>query len=280
MRVVVTGATGFVGRRVVALLRERGHEPIEWSRARGIDLTGPVPPVKADAVIHLVGIIMPHLDNTFERVHVRGTETMLGLGIRRFIHMSALGTRADARSEYHKTKWRAEEAVRASGLDYTIFRPSIVFGPDCAFIYQMFDLIHAPGVTPVAGSGRNLMQPIHVDDVARYFVDALERPDTVGQTYPLGGPKAFPFDEMLDVMTRARLGKLKPKLHAPLWAMWPAALAQDWLFERPTFTRDQLVMMREDNAAEDVPDFGWPRRGFETWCEEALRDYPRRAVTA
>ena len=167
--------------------------------------------------------------------------------------------------------------MRGSGADFTIFRPSIVFGADCAFVYQMFDLIHAPMVTPVAGSGRGLMQPIHVDDVARYFVESLERPETIGQAVPLGGPKAYAFDEMIDIMTRARLGRTKPKLHAPLWAMWPAALAQEWLFERPTFTRDQLLMLGEDNATDETPDFGWPRRGFETWCEEALPNYPRRA---
>lgn len=267
-RVLVTGATGFVGRHVVEELKARGHEPICLSR-RGptaADITRLLPPIEADAVIHLVGIIQPHLENTFERVHVEGTRNVLALGIPRILQMSALGTRTGAASDYHRTKWAAEELVRGSGAAWTIFRPSIIFGEGCEFIRQMLDLIHNPLFVPIAGSGRNLMQPISVRDVARYFVGALERPETHGQTYDLGGPKTYPFNQLMEIMIRARLGRDKPTMHAPIAALWPAALLQEWFFERPTFTRDQLKMLREDNAAETVPDFGFAREDFEAWC--------------
>src|SRR5258705_524026 len=118
-------------------------------------------------------------------------------GVRRYVHMSALGTRANAVSDYHKTKYAGEQYVRASGLDWTIFRPSMIHGPKGEFMLMeakwargsappfLFMPYFGAGFMGWGGAGR--LQPVYVGDVARAFVDALEKPETIGEVYPLAG---------------------------------------------------------------------------------------------
>lgn len=152
MKVLVTGGSGFVGRALISTLVNRSHDVHVLSRSqkqlpRGVsgvrgDVTQRASLKPAcqgmEAVIHLVGIISEAGNQTYEKVHVGGTRNMLeaagDCGVRRFIHMSALSTRPNARARYHQTKWQAEELVRASALEWTIFRPSIIYGPEDGFI--------------------------------------------------------------------------------------------------------------------------------------------------
>jgi len=200
-RVFVTGGTGFVGRAVVHAVRadthivrclvrrgsERdldGFESIE--RVEG-DVLAPetLEAVMAgcDTVIHLVGIIREHPARgiTFERLHVTATRNVLEAaartGVRRIVHMSALGARAGARSRYHQTKWRAEEAVRASGLQWTIFRPSIIYGRGDGFVTPLAKVVRRAPVVPVIGTGDTRLQPVPVEHVAEAFAQALGRGD-------------------------------------------------------------------------------------------------------
>jgi NADH dehydrogenase len=303
-RVFVTGANGFVGTAVVrelvgrsfavnALVREK-KLPEEVGDIRNIrgDLSDGAALIEGlrdcAAVIHLVGIIMenPKKGVTFRSAHVEGTRSILeaarSAGIKRYIHMSALGVRAGAASEYHKTKWEAEELVRASGLDWTIIRPSMIHGPDGAFMKMeakwarkqsppfLFMPYFGAGLLGLGGAGR--LQPVYVNDVARAFVDAIGNPKTNRKTYELGGAEQLSWPEMHKAVARAVVGKDRATLAIPVWyakliaAILPGAMLP--------FNRDQVIMSQEDNTCdlgEFSRDFGWGPVGFES----ALGEYGR-----
>ena len=227
MKIFISGGTGFVGGHVCRALRERGHELRLLVHRRGGTAESGVEYIEGDAtrlesfavevsgcdaVINLVGIIreFPSRGITFERLHVQATANLLEAarraGVSRYLQMSALGARPAAVSAYHQTKWRAEESVRASGLKWTIFRPSLIFGPHDAFINMLAAQLRRAPVMPVIGSGSYRLQPIHADDVARCFALALEMPETIGQTYELCGTDRLSYEALLD-MIAATLGR-------------------------------------------------------------------------
>ncbi|GAC1465336.1 MAG: NAD(P)H-binding protein [Desulfuromonadaceae bacterium] len=292
MKIFISGGTGFVGEHVCRALRERGHELRLLVHRRlgaaesGIELIeGDVTRLESfaagvngcDAVINLVGIIREFPDRgiTFERLHVQATAGMLEAtrkaGISRYLQMSALGTRPDAMSAYHQTKWRAEELVRGSGLEWTVFRPSLIFGPRDAFINMLAAQLRLAPVMPVIGSGSYRLQPIHADDVARCFERALALPETIGQSYELCGNDRLSYEALLDMVAvalgRSRL--FKPNL--PLGLM---KLVIPFMQKIPQFpiTMDQLQMLLEENicGGEWQQVFGFEPRGLQDGINEYL----------
>ena len=213
-KVMVTGASGFVGGYVVRELTDRGYEPVCLVRSPdrlARRLGGPIPSqlttVVGDlfdedalhtaahgcrAAIHLVGMVeeQPKRGRTFERIHVEGTRNVLAAcgaaGVQRYAHMSALGSRPHAASRYHRTKWQAEELVRQAPLAWTIFRPSVIHGPEGEFMRMMkffcTSRLRQP-VMPYFGRGASRLQPVSVLDIAACFVRCLSLPETMGQTY-------------------------------------------------------------------------------------------------
>jgi len=278
MKVLVTGGTGFVGTHLVNALLRRGHavtvlarDPRKtrnrYNRAVATE-EGDVLDRESveraasgqDAVVHLVGIIVEKGPQTFDRMHREAVENVLeavkAAGVRRYLHMSAMGSSEDAPSEYSRTKAAGERAVRGSGLDWTIFRPSIVFGYGDGFVGLLAPLVRDnPVFVPVIGDGQNRFQPVAVEDVARVFAEALEKRGTVGQTYEVGGPEALTFDQILREIAAA-VGKPGKRLvHLPLWygrvlARLFEGLARRGVFADPPLTRDQLKSMSRDNAAD------------------------------
>jgi uncharacterized protein YbjT (DUF2867 family) len=272
-RVFVTGGTGFVGKHVVrallargflvrCLVREgsehdlKGFESIDRVPGDVLRPESLAPSVEGcSALVHLVGIIRERRGRgiTFERLHAQATRNMLALaraaGVKRFVHMSALGTRPDARARYHRTKWQAEEAVRASELDWTIFRPSIIFGPGDEFVSALGRMVRRLPVMPVLGDGRYRLQPIPVEQVADGLARALRAPVSVGQAYDVAGPTPYAFVDLLDEIGRA-LGRAHVrKLHVPLGPVSALTRALDWLPFYPV-TTDQLIMLREESVAD------------------------------
>jgi len=265
--VAITGATGFVGREIVAQLRAAGYEVRGFSSRDPFDFRG------AGVVIHLVGIIVERGANTFEQAHIEVTGDVLmaaqAAGVRRFVHMSALGTRRGAVSRYHQTKWVAEELVRGSGVDWTIFRPSVIYGLHDQSINELVRVIRLSPVVPVLGNGESRLQPVSVEQVARCFVAAISTPASIAQTYDLCGPEPFTWNELYDQLLAA-LGYRKRKMHLPLPVARGMAFLAEGLLSRPPFTREQLRMLQEDNVGDPAPaqrDFGLGTERFADYLD-------------
>jgi NADH dehydrogenase len=208
-----------------------------------------------DTVIHLVAIISEEGGATFDKVIHQGTVNVVAeakrAGIGRFLHMSALGTRNDPRYGYFLAKYRAEQAVKESEIPWTIFRPSVIFGPGDEFITTLAQLVRRAPVIPVVGTGKSKFQPVAVAQVAQAFVRALDDPATMGQTYELGGGKTYTYDEMIGVIA-AELKQRKPKLHVPVGLMMPVVQLAKVLPKqlRPPVTEEQLKMLAIDNCTD------------------------------
>ena len=308
-RILVTGSTGFVGRAVVRELLARGIKPICLVRSvekllrqhpevhpdrftpivGGLSDRGAVREAAgmSQAAIHLVGIIIarPMRGQTFHRIHVEGTrrviEALQEAGVRRYLHMSALGTRSNAVSKYHRTKWEAEELVRQSGLEWTIFRPSLIHGPEGEFMRLMkrFMCSWLPPAIPYFGSGLAKVQPVSVKDVAYCFAQSLFSPETIGKIVPLCGPRPYTWIELYNacranmacakrwkplISQPVAVAKAMAILGQPMMALAEAIVPPLGLFR---FDAGQVQMSQEDNACDCTAAqnmFNIRMRDFET----------------
>jgi NADH dehydrogenase len=271
--ILVTGGTGFVGRHLIRQLRKDGlavravvRDPGS-PRARALaDLgaeavpgdIGNTPSLAAAAagcetVIHLVGIIQEGRGFTFQSVHVEGTKSLLDAakqaGVRRFVHQSALGSRENAASVYHRTKFEAEQLVRASGLPFVILRPSLIYGAGDQFTVRLAEAIRLSPVLPVIGSGRSKVQPLFIDDAVSCIVKAAAGDDYLNRTFEIGGPEQLTY-EQVTVAIAETLGVKRRVVHVPLLFMRTMAKMAETVLPKPPVTTDQLIMLQEDNVCD------------------------------
>ena len=293
--ILVTGGTGFVGSHLIKRMRQEGI-PVraivrDPDKARALNDLG-VDVVKGDVsdtdslekatigverIVHLVGIIQEAAGATFQRVHVDGTRNLLEAarksGVRHFFYQSALGTRPNAKSEYHKSKWAAEELVRASGISFTILRPSLIYGPGDQFTIRLSEMIRLSPVLPIIGSGRSKVQPIFIDDVATCIVKAVTSDCCLNEIYEIGGPDQLTYEEVTVAIADA-MGVKRPTLHLPLFFMKSMATVLKAVLPKPPVTTDQLIMLQEDTVCtmRDIRDaFGIEPIGFREGLEKFIR---------
>ncbi len=288
MKVLVTGATGFVGPRVVHALRARDYdvralvrrpERAAQLRAWGAEVaTGDITdPASLRAaltgcthVVHLVAILSGSAAD-FERVMTQGTKELVAAakaeGVEQFVLMSALGTSEPATGAvvpYYAAKWAEERAVIESGLAYTIFRPSFIFGRGGALPLFIKQVRYSPVVT-VIGDGLQRSQPIWIEDVAAIFAQAVGNARATNRTFELGGPDTVNWNELYMTIARV-LGKRRRLVHVPFAVARVGARLTQWAPKAPLST-DQVAMLRgADNVVSNtdaVDTFQLPLLGLE-----------------
>lgn len=285
MDILVAGGTGFVGQHLCTALHERGHDVTALARTPDDVLPDGVETAVGDvtardsldsafqgqdAVVNLVALsplFEPKGGNEMhERIHVGGTENCLAVAedhdIDKFLQMSALGANPSGETHYIRAKGRAEEAVRDSALDWTIVRPSVIFGDGGEFL-RFTRKLTPPGIAPLPGGGETKFQPIYVHDIVPMLADALDE-EHDGMTYELGGP---------DVLTLAQVAKLARNARGQSVTVVPVpmALAKIGLTiggAVPGFPmgQDQYRSLQFDNTTDDndIDAFGVREDDLET----------------
>jgi len=278
-QVTVIGGSGFLGHQVVRRLAEAGYRIRVTSRKPALAVSlkplggvGQIAVVRADIrneadlaaaidraeiVVNLVGILKPSGGRTFEAIHVEGAARVAKLaakaGVRRLIHVSAIGADAAARSAYARSKGQGEAAVRTAFPRATILRPSVMFGPGDGFFNRFASLMRLSRlVFPLFGGGATKFQPVFVGDVADAVANALANETTCGRTYELGGPAVYSLKDILALIARLTDRK-RTFVPIPFFLLDIAAALTGWLPFAPV-TLDQARLLRKDNVVRTGPD--------------------------
>ncbi|MGD0337645.1 MAG: NAD(P)H-binding protein [Bacteroidota bacterium] len=284
MQVFITGGTGYIGRQVIrdlvaggcgvrALIRTGSEAKLPRECSSNISIVfGNIEQADSlpglmngcDAVIHLPGLIreFPRRGITFRGVQYYGSKNIIDEAcrskVKRFLLMSANGVRSDAPTEYQRTKWMAEEYLRQSSLEWTIFRPSVVFGNENEgyenFVEVLINQLRMmPLVVPVPGNGRFLFQPVSINNLSEGFLKSLQQRVGIRKIYEIGGIERLSYVEMLDIVA-GPLNIRKWKVHQPI----PILRVLARMLGRYSFfpiTEDQIIMLLEGNVTEQEGEF-------------------------
>jgi uncharacterized protein YbjT (DUF2867 family) len=300
MNVLVAGGTGFIGSRVVDRLAAQGthrvvvmtRDPQSSKRKPGIEyVRGDVRDRASleaatqgiDTVVHCVQFPNHPVENprkgwTYEQIDGAGTARMVAAatenGVRRFIYLSGAGARPGRPQPWFRAKGRAENAIKASGMEYVILQPSWIYGPDDRSMNKFVAFARHLPIVPVIGSGRERVQPVFVEDAGNVAAAAVDNAEATNRTFELGSSPAITMDEILRTIMRV-LGKQKPLFHQPAWLVkLPAAVLQ-YLPNAPLSPGaiDFIVMDEPVDPTDAERVFGIRFRGLE----EGLRTYlPQR----
>lgn len=301
MKILVTGGTGFVGTALRRELKQLGHHVrllVRVESAHKIDpregfevVTGDVLDTHAcmravagmDAVYHLVGIRREYPDDgiTYEAMH---TEAAYGIfdaarraGVQRAVYLSALGARADSRSRYQTTKFEAEEILRNTGMRWTIFQPSVIFGPGDEFHPLVADLVHRH-VVPIIDGGKTLMQPVSLANVAGPLARTVTMPETQGKIYEIGGPERIAFADILYKVAR-------------VYDVWPNTVSVSSLLAKPLvkfaqrfrsfpLTLEELYLLLENNTCDPTAFTEAYGVKLDTYADKIASLCPRASARA
>jgi NADH dehydrogenase len=292
MKIIIAGCSGFVGLSIARYLLDLGHEVIPLIRPGSeskidfidkvdpllLDPLEPMEPVtgKVDVLINAIGIIreFPSRGITFEKIHYEIARNLVDFakmsGIPRFIQISALGVSSGSETGYQRSKARAEEYIFESGLNWTIFRPSMIIGPGDHVTDLFSDMVRRLPIVPVIGDGNYKLQPVHIDDLCEGLAKSLEDTRAAWKIFELGGPEVLTFNHMLDQIGKA-LGKPKVrKMRQPVTMMrFMAGLFGR--FKWFPITAEQITMLLSDNYTDDRSFFDLyslePRRFKDSLAE-------------
>lgn len=274
-RVTVFGGSGFIGRHLIRRLAADGAvvrvavRDVERAKfLKPMGAVGQIVPFPAnirddaavrravegaEEVVNLVAILSPWGAQTFTELHVRGAARIAAAaaecGVRRLVHVSAIGADPASPAEYGRTKAAGEAEMRQAFPDVTIVRPSIVFGPEDGFFNRFAEMARCLPSLPLIDGGRTRFQPVYVADVAEAIHRILERDETRGGLYELGGPNVYTFRELLELLL-STIGRKRLLLPLPsAIASLQASVLE--LLPNPVLTRDQVRLLQRDNVVAD-----------------------------
>lgn len=285
MKVLVTGATGFTGSRVVPLLLNSGYQVraltratsdrsplanmnVEWATG---DLSNAEPLTAAlqgvDALVNIASLGFGHAESIVRAAKEAGVKRGL------FISTTAIFTQLNAGSK--SIRLAAEEAIQASGLDYTILRPTMIYGSlRDRNMWRLIRLLRITPVMPIFGDGESLQQPIFVDDVAQAVLLALQNDVTIRKNYNIAGKDPLTYNQVIDIVA-STLGKRVWKLHLPYMPIVRALQFTERMRLRLPIKAEQVLRLNEDKSfsyEEAKRDFGFTPRGFEEGIRIELND--------
>lgn len=282
----VFGGSGFLGTYVVRALAEQGYmvqvisrHPNAGLKAKVAGGVGQISCVYgnvldkasvdarvkgSEVVINLVGLLYEKGKQSFEKVHVEASKHIAQAckkhGVKRYLHMSALGVDRSDTSRYAQTKFEAEKQVLKAFPDTTIFRPSIIIGAEDNFFNMFAKMAKFSPVLPLVGGGKTRFQPVYVDDVSQAFINALSDNATKGNVYELAGPDIYTFKELLEMMLRLKgISRALVPLPFPVATLKAHVLA---LSPKPLLTPDQVRLLKTDNVKADKTK-GFKELGIE-----------------
>ncbi|MGI8926539.1 MAG: NAD(P)H-binding protein [Tepidiformaceae bacterium] len=302
MNVLVAGGSGFLGAEIARALLEAGHAVTVMSRSRpgnadhspdmnwvAGDVTQPATlgPALASAEAVVDAVQFPNSPNedprkgyTFERIDLGGTvnlvDAAVAAGARRFIGLSGAGASEHAPYHWQRFKWQEEQHIQASGLEWTIFRPSWVYGPRDVSLNRMLGLARFLPFVPVIGDGKTRINPLFVRDLAAHVCAALASPPSEGRLFEIGGPQVLTMDEIVRTALRVQ-GRRRGLLHQPKWFMKRVAGLAQFAPGRPLTPGlvDFVTMEGVADTASLAATFGLPLTpladGLATYLAPAAR---------
>jgi uncharacterized protein YbjT (DUF2867 family) len=294
---LITGATGYIGRHLVSRLVDRGDRPC--CLVRDIDRASHILPADKvelvqgnttkpdslaaathgiDTIVHAAFLTADHKEtpgNRYEETNVTGTQNLVSAaqraGVKRIIEISGLGTKPDKPGSYMQGRYLAEQIVIESGLNWTIIRPSVLFGKGAPFIKGLTELIQTSPVLPLIGGGKTMFQPIYVEDVISVIVAVLDDPTmTIGKVYTIGGPKYYSFTQIFDLLLQA-MHKKRLKVYAPRSLVGIGATAMEAVLPKPPLTQAAMALFSFNNTTDldsVERDFGFTPLSFTQYLQE------------
>lgn len=291
MKILVTGAAGFLGQRVVRIALENEHHVRAMLRPNGSPLalkhhnleTVPgdllsFPALEQacagmDAVIHCAAATSEAAGDGIlsRRINVDGTRKLYEAAdrasVKRWVQISSMSAHPGSTSIYGSTKYHADEVLRHAneGPTWTILRPSLIYGPgEQGLAARMVRVLRQLPIVPVVGSGKELLRPVYVDDVARATCDVLENEKTFNRSYMIGGADEITFNAFMDQLSEG-CGVSRPKLHLPIAVCYWLAKAMSTVMKQPPLTVDNVLGVKQMQRVDQAPaerDFSYAPLGM------------------